>query len=42
MTDIEKIISSMAKIPEQSVSTNEMEILKNLEQRFKTGYIWSG
>lgn len=32
---IEKIISSMAKIPEQSVSTNEMEILKNLNKYLK-------
>lgn len=32
---IEKIISSMAKIPEQSVSTNEMEMLKNLNTDLK-------
>lgn len=34
---IEKIISSMAKIPEQSVSTNEMDILKNLNKNLKQG-----
>lgn len=32
---IEKIISAMAKIPEQSVSTNEMEMLKNLDTDLK-------
>lgn len=36
-TNIEKIISSMAKIPEQSVSTNEMELLKNLNKDLKQG-----
>lgn len=33
--NIEKIISAMAKIPEQSVSTNEMEMLKNLDADLK-------
>lgn len=33
--DVEKIISSMARIPEQSVSVNETETLKNLEKNLK-------
>lgn len=33
--DIEKIISTMAKIPEQSVSTNEVEQLKALDTSLK-------
>lgn len=33
--DVEKIVSSMARIPEQSVSVNETETLKNLEKNLK-------
>ena len=33
--DIQKIISSMAKIPEQNVSTSEIDKLKNLEATMK-------
>lgn len=33
--EIEKIISSMAKIPQQSVSNDEIEILKNLDENLK-------
>lgn len=33
--DIEKIVSSIAKIPEKSVSTDEIEKLKNLETKLK-------
>lgn len=32
---VQKVISSMTKIPEQSVSTNELENLKNLESNIK-------
>lgn len=33
--DIEKIISFIAKIPEQSVSSNELELIKGLERNLK-------
>ncbi|MCT8975337.1 ATP-dependent Clp protease ATP-binding subunit ClpA [Clostridium sp. CX1] len=33
--DIEKVVSSMARIPEQSVSVNEIEILRSLEKNLK-------
>lgn len=33
--EVEKIISSMAKIPENNVSVNELDILKNLEDELK-------
>jgi len=38
--DVQKVISSMAKIPEENVSENEMEKLKNLETTLKK-YIYS-
>lgn len=34
-SDIEKVISSMSKIPENSISENEMETLKTLESKLK-------
>ncbi len=34
-SDVEKVIASMAKIPEQNISTNETEKLKNLESTIK-------
>lgn len=33
--DIEKIVSFIAKIPEQNVSSNELELIKNLEGNLK-------
>jgi ATP-dependent Clp protease ATP-binding subunit ClpA len=38
--DVQKVISSMAKIPEENVSENEIEKLKNLETTLKK-YIYS-
>ena len=33
--NIEKVVSSIAKIPEQSISSNELELLKHLEENLK-------
>jgi ATP-dependent Clp protease ATP-binding subunit ClpA len=35
LKDVEKIISTMAKIPEQSISKDEKELLKNLDNTLK-------
>lgn len=34
--EVQKVISSIAKLPEQNVSTNEIEVLKNLENTLKS------